>query len=92
MMTRTRRRIGLRISKMVREAAGESGTPYPIRFVDGFAEPVLKGRSYYWTTPSGLTEVKYPSAYKWPTKYHHSTRYIEVGIGWVLENLLTTPK
>lgn len=80
---RTRRLI----SKLVRRELGLSGSPYPIVFVDGFAAPALKGRSYYWTTPSGKTEVSHPNAYGWPTVYHASTRRIEVGKGWVCQAL-----
>jgi hypothetical protein len=76
------------ISRIVRSAINLSGTPYPIEFVDGFAAPKLTGRSYYWTTPSGLTEVRHPNAYKWPTWYHASTRKIVVGAGWVIERML----
>lgn len=41
------------------------------------------GRSYYWTTPSGKTEVRHPSAYGWPTLYHASTRRVVVGADWI---------
>lgn len=80
-----------KLSKIVRENATRNngcslvGTPYPIKMIDGFAPPKLTGRSYYWTTPSGKTEVRYPNAYKWPTVYHASTYCIVVGKGWLIE-------
>ena len=74
------------LSKVVREVAGQTGTPYPIQDVDGFAAPKLVGRSYYWTTLSGKTEVRHPGAYGWPTLYHASTRRIQVGRGWLIAN------
>ena len=75
-----------KLSKTVRTAAGLSGTPYPIVPVAGTQAPRLQGRSYYWTTPSGLTEVRHPNAYGWPTLYHGSTLRIEVGRGWLFAN------
>lgn len=77
-----------RLSKAVRSAAKQAGTPYPIEFVDGFAEPQLVGKSYYFTNKSGCL-IRHPSAYR--TKfgkpiYHSSTHAIEVGIGWLIEN------
>lgn len=83
-LTRTERKI----SKLVRAAVNASGSPYPIKIVDGFAAPELHGRSYYWTTPSGKTEVRHPNAYGYPTLYHPSTLHIVVGAGWVLQSLL----
>lgn len=67
------------VSKVVRQLVGAPGSPYPIVFVDGSQAPRLVGRSYYWTTPSGRTEVRHPNAYGWPTLYHPSTLRIEVG-------------
>lgn len=86
--TRTSSREHRRFSKAVRAACGQSGKSYPIVIVDGFAAPRLRGRSYYWTTLSGKTEIAYPKAYGWPTLYHASERRIEVGAGWLIENNL----
>ena len=73
-MTRSQsRKIAAEFSRRVRAAAGMAGSPWPILVVPGKAAPHLCGRSYYWTTPSGLTEVRHPSAYKWPTLYHEGT-------------------
>jgi hypothetical protein len=71
--------------KAVRAAAELSGTPYPVIDKDGFDPPKLCGRTYYWTTPSGKTEVRHPNAYGWKTLYHGSTLRIEVGRGWLIE-------
>ena len=56
-----------------------------VKIVPGDAPPRQVGRSYYWTTPSGKTEVRHPNAYKWPTQYHGSTRRVEVGRVWLAE-------
>lgn len=79
----TTKTLAREISRTVRAAAGLSGTPYPIRVIDGDQAPALRGRSYYWTTTSGKTEVRHPGAYGWPTLYHASTRRIEVGADWL---------
>jgi hypothetical protein len=73
-------------SRTIRQAARAAGKPYPIVRVDGDQAPTVTGRSYYWTTPSGLTEVRYPNAYGYPTLYHGSERRIEVGREWLLAN------
>ncbi len=80
------------ISKAVRAVLGLSNTRYPIEFSDGFDEPQLRGHRQYWTTPSGKTVVRFPNAYKWPTKYHHSTLHIVVGAGWVLAVVMEAEK
>ncbi|HEY2250918.1 MAG TPA: hypothetical protein VGH74_07640 [Planctomycetaceae bacterium] len=54
----------------------------PVDLVDGDAAPRMTGRSYYWTTLSGKTEVRYPNAYGWPTWYHCSTLAVTVGREW----------
>lgn len=79
-----------KLSKAVRAAAGESGMPYPIEVIDGFAAPELTGRSWYYTTSAG-TLVRHPNAYKRVAKsaelvYHGSTHTIQVGAGWLIEN------
>lgn len=45
--------------------------------------PKLNGESFYFTTPSGKTIVRHPSAYDWLTLYHPSTRSVDVGEGWL---------
>jgi hypothetical protein len=45
--------------------------------------PKTTGRGYYFTTPSGKTEVRYPNAYGYPTLYHGSTLAVEVGDKWL---------
>lgn len=55
----------------------------PVEEEPGGAAPRVEGASYYWTTPSGKTVVRYPSAYKWPTRYHSSTRRVVVGVDWL---------
>lgn len=73
----------LSIRSFVRRLAGHAGSSYPIVVTPGDSAPTLCGRSYYWTTPSGKTEVRHPNAYGWPTLYHASTRRIEVGASWL---------
>lgn len=78
------------LSRVVRAALNLSGTPYPIRFRDGFARPKLVGRSYHWTTPGGRP-VYHPSAYRRAfgrPVYHGSTLEIVVGAGWALRAAL----
>jgi len=60
--------------------AGDNTT---IEVVPGHARPHLEGEPGYFTTPSGKTVVRHPSAYKWRTVYHLSTYRIEVGATWV---------
>jgi len=48
--------------------------------------PQLIGESYYFTTPSGKTIVRYPMAYQWKTVYHPSTQVIVVGEWWENED------
>jgi hypothetical protein len=75
------------LSKTVRAAAGESGTPYPIEDKDGFDAPRLVGRSYHWTTPGGRP-VYHPNAYRRAfgrPVYHGSSLRIEVGRGWLIQ-------
>jgi len=55
----------------------------PVEVVAGNVEPRIVGRSYYFTTPSGKTIVKYPNAYGWRTLYHASTIRVEVGVEWL---------
>ena len=74
--------ITLAARRTVRQAAGAHAN-CPVEVIDGDAAPTLAGRSYYWTTLSGKTEVRYPNAYGWPTKYHHSTLRVEVGSEWL---------
>lgn len=76
--------ITRRIRRAVLLSAGETQANIRIVVVPGIAlAPRKAGRSYYWTTPSGKTEVQHPSAYGWPTVYHSSTRRVEVGAQWL---------
>ena len=50
---------------------------------NSFQPPKTIGRGYYFTTPSGKTEVRYPNAYGYPTLYHGSTLAVEVGDKWL---------
>ncbi len=69
----------------INENIGRIGSHYEIVDVDGFNEPEIKGNHAYHTTLSGKTIVYHPNAYGWPTIRHCSTRYIEVGRGWLIE-------
>jgi hypothetical protein len=80
------------ISKAVRSEINLSGTPYPIVITGDDKSPAIAGESYYWTTPSGKTIVRYPNAYGYRTLYHASTRRIEVGRDWLFaRGLVTVP-
>jgi hypothetical protein len=68
----------------IRRSADQPQTNIRIDVIPGIAlAPRTVGQSYYWTTPSGKTIVHHPSAYRWPTWYHASTRRIIVGEQWV---------
>ncbi len=76
-MTKLQRRTILR-------SAGQSQANIKIEVIPGIAlAPRTVGQSYYWTTPSGKTIVHHPSAYRWPTWYHASTRRVIVGSDWL---------
>lgn len=68
--------------RLAREAAGAHAS-MPVHVVEGSQAPMVRGRSYYWTTPSGKTEVRHPNAYGWRTWYHCSTLRVEVGREWL---------
>lgn len=72
----------LSIRRIVRREAN-SHSNCPVKIVAGNAAPQIVGRSYYWTTLSGKTEVRHPNAYGWPTLYHGSTIRVQVGADWV---------
>ena len=71
-------RKSLSFRRAMRDAAG-AARHVPVVVVDGVQPPTVRGRGYYWTTPSGKTEVHHPNAYGWPVVYHASTRRVEVG-------------
>ncbi len=66
-----------------RVASADSRGSRPVIVIDGDTPPGWAGESYYHTTPSGLTIVRHPSAYGWPTLYHASTLRVEVGVDWL---------
>jgi len=74
--------LSINARRIARAAAGAHSNAR-VEVVAGNAEPAVVGRSYYWTTPSGKTEVRYPNAYGWRTLYHASTRRVEVGVEWL---------
>lgn len=73
--------LGLKQRRIARQTAGAS-VSCPVEVIDGDSPPKLVGESYYWTTPSGKTVVRYPGAYRWRTVYHASTRRVVVGRNW----------
>lgn len=77
--------ITLSARRIARQAA-HAHANCPVEVIDGAAAPTLRGRSYYWTTLSGRTEVRYPSAYGWPTLYHASTLRVQVGAEWLAQH------
>ena len=87
----TTTRHGRLMSRLIRTAIGESGTPTPITMVPGDAAPVITGKSYHYTTRSG-SPIYHPSAYSkhgWSNMvYHGSTRTIVVGLDWVAAAVL----
>lgn len=74
--------------KLARIAAGlNPRDTRPVKVIPGGAlAPRELGESYYHTTLSGKTIVRYPNAYGWPTKYHCSTRRVVVGEYWLRDN------
>jgi len=74
-------RIALRAAGL--SASASASASVPVVLVHGFSAPVQRGRGGHWTTLSGKTEVKYPSAYGRPVLYHRSTIRIEVGVAWL---------
>lgn len=68
--------------RLARRAAGAHSNCRVV-VVAGDCAPRLTGRSYYWTTLSGKTEIRHPSAYGWPKLYHNSTLAVEVGADWL---------
>ena len=78
-ITRNQRRAILR-------SADQPQTNIRIDVIPGIAlAPRSIGQSYYWTTPSGKTIVRHPSAYGWTTLYHPSTRRVIVGEQWLAQ-------
>jgi hypothetical protein len=78
------------VSRLQRRAilrsANQAQANIHIEIIPGIAlAPRTVGESYYWTTPSGKTIVHYPSAYRWPTWYHASTRRVIVGELWLAQ-------
>lgn len=71
--------MSLEFRRIVRRLAGCKWSACPVRIVDGNVAPRICGEGFYWTTPSGKTIIRHPSAYKWPKRYHASTRRVEVG-------------
>lgn len=70
-------------AKRAARAAAGAWASANVVVVAGRQAPRLVGRGYYWTTLSGKTEVRYPSAYGWRTLYWPSTRRVEVGAAWL---------
>jgi hypothetical protein len=72
----------LYLRRIIRESA-KARNNCPIDIIEGDFKPKITGRSYYWTTPSGKTEIRHPNAYRWPKQYHCSTISIEVGADYL---------
>lgn len=77
------------ISKAVRKNCGATGKSFPIVVIDGFAEPLVYGESFYYTNKMGQ-RIYHPSAYAkkgWSSLvYKPSTTHIKVGAGWLISN------
>lgn len=79
-----------RIRTHLRRLAGAANAgARPVHVVPGDSPPTMRGRGYYYTTPSGKTIVRHPNAYGWPTRYWPSSRSIEVGVEWLEKNALS---
>lgn len=78
--------ITLSVRRLVRSAA-QAHANCPVVVIDGNQAPDLRGRSYYWTTMSGKTEIRHPNAYGWPCLYHRSTLRVVVGAEWLAQQL-----
>lgn len=77
------KRIPASLEQIARVFAGVHAR-VPVRVIHYSTEaPHKVGRSYYWTTPSGETEVTNPKTYGWPTVYHKSTLAVRVGADWL---------
>ena len=78
----------------IRAAAGQSGTPYPIRVVEGDAAPQLAGESWGYRTRGGRV-IRHPSSYArrgWSSMvYSPSTHHITVGAEWAGRTLTRAP-
>lgn len=74
--------LTLAARRLARRTAGAHAACH-VEIVAGDAAPAIRGRSYYWTTLSGKTEVRHPNAYGWPTLYHASTLRVQVGREWL---------
>jgi len=78
--------ITLQQRRAILRSAGQPQANIAIEIIPGVAlAPRSVGESYYWTTPSGKTIVHHPSAYRWPTWYHASTRRVIVGEIWAAQ-------
>lgn len=77
-----------KFSKTIRAEANCSGKSYPIVDVDGFDAPAVAGESWHYETKGGR-RIHHPSAYSkngWSNMvYIGSTKRIEVGRGWLIE-------
>jgi hypothetical protein len=79
-----------KIRKQIRELANAVGSTYPIVAVNGCEFPHYCGKSGFHCTPAG-TVVRFPSAYRkagGKAMYVTSTRRIEVGRDWLLDNIV----
>lgn len=94
MMTTTpQQRTAARMAAGAVSGNGRAINSYPVHVIVGGAlAPRLLGTSYYHTTLSGKTIVRYPSAYGWPTQYHHSTHRVVVGDQWLAANCDSRPQ
>jgi len=78
----------MKLSTVLRRFIGINNNNIPIEVKKNSKQPPkLIGKPGFHTTLSGKTIVYHPNAYKWPTKYHHSTQKIIVGSGWITELL-----
>jgi len=76
------------LKRMIRDSVGVKGN-IPVCIVDNDSPPKLCGSPYRYENVSGDI-IHYPNAYKraWGKPiYIHSTRRVEVGAKWLLNNM-----
>lgn len=69
--------------------------PVSVVIIGGNQQPILTGEGFSWKTRGGRT-IYHPNSYAkrgWSNMvYSPSTRRVEVGIEWLVQSLLNSPK
>lgn len=75
--------------RKIKKCAGSPRGSCPIFIIEGEGSPAMQGSPGFWSPPSGKNLKKYPAyqnMYKKHMNYHKSTRKVEVGVQWLMEN------